>query len=422
MIDSKHIAVLVKRFPKVSETFILQELLALQERGVPLVIYSLYRPSDKEIHDATVRLTAVVHYTPALKSLGSWLRVYWYVLRDAPLRYTQAMLACAFSRKRGRVWDLFAACYFAARARKDSVNHIHAHFANMPTAVAGLIKMLAGIPYSVSAHAKDIYLTSPGVLRKRLLNAEFTITCTEYNREYLARLLGDDRQILRSHHGIDTDFFSPPQRVKSGRMILSIGRFQEKKGFATLIEACRRLVDLDVEFECRIVGYGPLQSMIEERIVDCGLESHVKLTGKLSHQDVFELYSQATIFALPCQIAGNGDRDGIPNVLLEAMAMELAVVTTPVSGIPELVRDGNNGLLVLEKDPETLAKAVMRLFGDTELAQRLGKAARQTVIHNFKNATNTNALVKLLESRLYPGDTVFDADEQPLTRKLESDP
>lgn len=398
-VSPPRIGVLLKTYPKISETFILGEILGLEQLGLPLHILSLQRPTDSIAHDTNAAVRAPVSYVLApsirrsLQVLGEQARL----LVSNPRRYLGTLAFALGRQESSRAKHFLQAGTLALAARKAGLDHIYAHFASEPAGVAELAQRLTGIGYSISAHAKDIYLSPPEVLRRKLASAAFAVTCTEYNRRHLAALAGDGK-VHRMYHGIDVGRFSPAgtPRRSDPPLILSVGRLREKKGFPTLIEACALLARRGVRFQCRIVGYGPDADMLTALIEAKGLTQTVVLAGKLAHEQLIELYRAATLFALPCRIGDDGDRDGIPNVLLEAMATELPVVSTHISGIPELVEHDRNGLLVPPDDPAALADAMSRLILDKDLGARLGQAGRVVVAQRFSNAANLALLRSLL--------------------------
>lgn len=395
------VGLLVKTFPKLSETFILEEILGLERQGLKLHIYSLQRPTDEVFHAAGASVRAAVTYVASASTAGllAALGAHCILLMKNLRRYASTVGFLLCSGENDRLSVLLQAGSLAYRLQRDGISHLHVHFVSRPTCVAELASRLAGIPYSISAHAKDIYLSSSGSLRRKLRGARFTVTCTEYNRKHLARIAGADSHVLRMYHGVDLGRFhrsNSDPRPAGPPLILSVGRLREKKGLAILIEACRRLHDCGIAFRCVIVGYGEEHGNLARLIVTLGLEDRVQLAGKMTHEELIGLYRQSAVFTLPCLIASDGDRDGIPNVLLEAMAMELAVVSTTVSGIPELIEHNVNGLLAEPADPEALADAIRRVLGEPGLARRLGVAARSTVAERFCNETNLRILRGLL--------------------------
>jgi len=394
------IAYLVKTFPKVSETFILREILALESAGLDLQIFALRRPQEDKAHAITSQVRAQVVYAPARFSddpIGL-LTAHLTLLLTHPWRYCRALCFAVRHRAAGSLTDFLQAAYVAWLLLRLDVSHLHAHFINQPAGIAELVHHLIALPYSITAHAKDIYLSPPPVLARKMAGAQFVVTCNEYNRGFLQEHAPKGTSIVRSYHGLDLQLFQPDPQAASGEdlpMLLSVGRFREKKGFVCLLDACHLLKTGGYRFQCVIVGYGPLREELTRRITELDLDDVVSLTGMLTQDDVIRLYKRATLFALPCQITDGGDRDGIPNVLVEAMAMELPVVSTHVSGIPELVEHMRNGILVRPQDPAGLATAMAQLLDQPQLRRALGMAGRQKVYEQFsaqRNALQLKAL------------------------------
>jgi glycosyltransferase involved in cell wall biosynthesis len=392
------IGLVVKTFPKLSETFILGEILGLERMGLALEIFSLRRPGEALRHGEVSQVRARVRYLSDDAPPGTvrLARDHAAAALRHPLRYLRG-LGSAFRRK-GTGWSVFVQAVTLARmARRAGVTHLHAHFASESASVAELAAQFAEITYSISAHAKDIYTTSAPSLRRKLRGARFTVTCTECNRAHLGALAGPDAQVFRMYHGIDLERFSPGHRPPANPpLLLSVGRLREKKGFATLIRACALLRDRDVPFRCEIVGYGEDRLKLQGLIRGLAVEDRVVLAGTMNHEQLIHRYRDATLFALPCEITPDGDRDGIPNVLLEAMATELPVVATTVSGIPEVVVHEDNGLLVPPQDAFALAGAMQRLIADASLRARLGAGGRRTVARLFRNEDNLKLVYGLL--------------------------
>ena len=390
---------LVKTWPKLSETFILEEVLGLERLGRRLHLFALAAPANGLTHAAVGKVKAPVSFLNEISAT----KAHWEILKTALGRYAHTALQALRRPEPGRWRDFNAAVRLAALLRRHGIGHLHAHFISEPAAVAELAAALAGVGHSISAHAKDIYLSTPEVLRRKLAAARFTVTCTEYNRRHLAGI-ADDARIQRMYHGIDAAAFHPRLRMppSGAPLVLAVGRLREKKGFATLIEACRLVRDAGQEFRCEIVGYGEDQPRLQAQIARAGLDTFVFLTGKLTRDEVIGCYARASVLVVPSQLGADGDRDGIPNVLAEAMAMELPVVSTPISGIPELVDHERNGLLVPPGDAGAVAAAVMRLLRDEDLRERLGRAGRRAVLEAFDNDRNLRLLDGLLAEALRP--------------------
>ncbi len=400
--STNKIGYLLKVFPKISETFILQEVLDLEALGLPLSIFALEQPSDTVTHDMVDQVRASVTYLPL--SLGTVRRnPLWAHLRlfiTAPRRYVSALQFWLRTADHPSWPKLLQAGSLATALLDQRISHLHAHFANAPTSVAELAHRLTGIPYSITCHAKDIFLTPPATLRRKMHHAAFVVTCTEDNRRYLQQVSGNGTPLYRLYHGLNLARFDQLQKdhtnVRSTiPTILCVARFREKKGLLTLLRACHLLDTRGYRFHCCIVGFGPLQTDMEALIQELHLEHLVVLMGPQPLQDVVGLYQRADIFTLPCQVAQNGDRDGIPNVLMEAMACRVPVVTTGISGIPELIQHNHNGLVVPQQDQEALALALAHLLDNPTIRQRLGQAGRETIVQRFSSSQASHRLKEL---------------------------
>jgi glycosyltransferase involved in cell wall biosynthesis len=287
----------------------------------------------------------------------------------------------------------------------------------VPTTVAEIVNRLTGIPYSFTAHAKDIYLTPPAELARKIKGAECVLACTAYNQRYLAGLADQDTQVHLAYHGIDVSRFYAPSGEDSRRngetpLILSVARFCEKKGLEFLIEACRILADRGFHFQCQIVGYGVLRDNLEKMIVNLGLQSRVLLPGRMTQDQLAALYPRASLFVLPCLVTENGDRDGIPNVLIEAMACEVPVISTDVAGVSELVEHQKNGLLVEQRDARALADAMELLLGSPAVRNSLARNGRETALHRFTREASAHRVYGILSSVLDSSGSVDVAREQ----------
>jgi glycosyltransferase involved in cell wall biosynthesis len=396
--DSRPIGLLVKIFPKLSETFILEEVLGLERLGANLRLYTLAEPTDQVVHSAVALVRAKPVRVPAAlreDPLGFATR-HLRLLARHPLRYA-VQFAQAIARGRAGWRDFARAGWLAGQMRDDGVEHLHTHFISTPADVARVASRLSGLPFSISAHAKDIYLSDAADLRRKLHAARFTVTCTDFNCKTL-RQIAPEASIHRMYHGIDHQAFHPRHRVALSLvpLILSVGRLREKKGLDTLILACALLRQRGQPFRCEIVGYGEEHDRLAAQIRRLKLDDQVSLVGKLTREQLIERYARAAVYVQPSRVAADGDRDGIPNVLLEAMAMSLPVVATRVSGIPELVVHGQSGLLVEPDDAAALSAAMAGLLDDAALGRRLGLAARQCVTESFDNDHNLRLVCQLL--------------------------
>lgn len=440
------VAYILKAFPRTSETFITNEIALLESLGLHMQIFSMKRLEGQQKHGALDRIQSPVTYLPEAADLGEtpfrdWLAgnlprfapFHRRLFRRTPLRYVrtllEALLHCALYRKKAFFKEFLQAGAIASEiSESGEIAHLHAHFAHGVTTVAMFVSGLTGIPFSFTAHAKDIYQTSlnPGrLLRRKIGRARFVATCTRANRSYLSQVCGSGSTIHTIYHGLDTDLFSRRKDShQSGRpIILSAGRHVEKKGFTDLIAACRLLKNRGHDFECRIVGGADaFTPVIAEMVRSLELEDTVILAPAVPQEHLRQVYEQSTVFALPCRITDNGDRDGIPNVLAEAMAMELPVVATDISGIPELVIPGVNGLLVPQRNPAALAAAIEELLLDSGLRERFGKAARSSVCREFDARRSILSLHELLMQQLKPaGDTAIRPRTRGISRSATPD-
>ncbi len=404
------VAYILKRYPRLTETFILNEIRAMERLGERLHIFSLLPPEPPPHHPMVAEVRAPVH-VPA----EGWrakarvtIEAHAAMLRAFPGRYLRTtalvMVRTLTSRHPASLWRQFArAGVVADRCRREGVRHIHAHFANAPTSVAHFAHRMSGIPFSFTAHAKDIYLSRAVILRKHLHAARFVATCTAYNAAYLRQVAPrlDQHRIHLVYHGIDLHSFAcaeaPAVRPAGHRpRILAVGRLVPKKGHEDLIAACALLRDQGVEFECEIVGSGPLREALHGEVQRRQLTDRVGLCGAMTHRELITRYREADLFVLAPRIADDGDRDGIPNVIAEAMAVGVPVVATDVSGIPELVRHGQTGLLAPSRDPAALAAAMRRLLENRELGEALAGAARDVLRRDFDLWQTTRGLHDLM--------------------------
>lgn len=430
------IGYVLKGYGRTSETFITNEIFLLEQAGLRLAVFSLKRLEGEQQHGVVGKIGAPISYLPettstAASNLLGWLRENWPLFAAShrrvwlarPIAYLHTLLLmltmCVRYRahagaapNRDFIKEFLQAGFIAAQVLETGrIRHLHAHFAHTVTTVTMLASRLCGVPFSFTAHAKDIYRVdmNPGdLLRRKLQEARFVVTCTRANQNYLDRLRGQT-PLHTIYHGLDLSLFAPSgaragQQANNLPLILAVGRMVEKKGFTYLVEACRLLQDQGYRFACRIIGGAdPHAAVIKETIQRLQLDGVVTLHTAVTQEELRRIYEQAMVFALPCQVIENGDRDGIPNVLVEAMAMELPVVSTGISGIPELIESQVNGLLVPPREPAALAAALTELLKDADLRRRLGQAARQKVRRHFDAHQNILTLKSLFVDCLQPG-------------------
>jgi len=398
--EKRTIGYIVSTWPSLSQTFVLNEILALERLGVPIRIYSMKDPKDEPVHADVSQVKAKIVYL-------SWRRGWKFVvvanLRLAvglPTRYLRILLEALGYHRWGIVRRFFQAAYLANMLRRDQVVHLHAHFATAPTLIAMFTHELLGIPYTFTAHARDIYVdTQAKLLRAQMQRAEAVITISEYNRRYLSTQLGLalNGRVRCVYNGLDLRQFEYCPLPASGGplLLLSVGRLIEKKGFGNLLASARILRERGHNFKLEIIGNGPLRKSLEDQAKRAGLADVVSFLGAQPQEEVRLAFKRAAIFVLPCVIAFDGDRDGIPTVLLEAMAVGTPVVSTSVSGIPELINSGRNGLLVKPKDPRLLADAIEQLLASPQLRKDLSLAGRESIEERFAIDRNCRQLLSL---------------------------
>ncbi len=400
------IAYIVKSWPRLSETFILNEVLAIERRGVSLRIFSVKDPNLEPVHARVAQVRAKVNYLSLPRHWKPALRANLCVLYRQPGRYCQVLLRAIVQTVRHRslaaVRHFLKAGYLADILFREPVAHLHAHFVTSPALVAMFTHQLIGIPYTLTAHAKDIYLAPPDRLLPKLQRAQAVITCTEFNRRYLMEHFGTalDGKLHCVHHGLDLSQFKflwPSASDPEAPLILCVARLVPKKGLNDLIAAADLLRRRGRSFKVEIIGNGPLREALENGVTQLGLNDQLRLLGALPHESVCDAYQRASMFVLPCVVTADGDRDGIPNVLLEAMASGVPVVSTAVSGIPELIDAEHDGLLVRPNNPAMLADAIDRLLSCPELSERLARAARTKIEASFSMDHGTSRLLALFQ-------------------------
>jgi len=405
------LAVVVKGYPRLSETFVAQEIRALETRGFELCIFSLRHPYDPATHPVHAEIEAPVYYLPE------------YVHDDWP----RVLSACLRLSLRGRFWralarlaaDLlhdptpnrlrrFAQAAVMTVEMPSSVRHYYVHFIHTPASVGYYSSIMSGRSWSISAHAKDIWTLGERELRQKLASADWAVTCTAANHRYLSRLADREDKVGLIYHGLDFSRFEPnpePPSQRDGRdpaqpvRLLSVGRAVDKKGYDDLLRA---LAGLPAHLHWRFthIGGGELLERLRSQAAELGIEQRVEWLGGLSQAEVLRCYREADLFVLPSRVSGDGDRDGLPNVLMEAQSQGLACLSTRVSGIPELIAHGETGWLVAQRSVAELDQALQTLIGDPELRARLGGAGCRHVRQAFSMEAGIDALVERLRASL----------------------
>lgn len=404
------VAVVLKGYPRLSETFIAQEIRALEVRGVRMAIYSLRRPTDRATHPVHAEIEAPVTYLPEYlyRAPGRVLRA-WRLVRRRP-GYRAALAAWLADLRRdptaNRGRRFGQALVLAAELPPDIV-HLHAHFLHTPASVTRYCALIRGLPWSCSAHAKDIWTTPDWEKREKLDTCAWATTCTGANAMHLRALASEPGRIELVYHGIDTARFPAPGEGRAGDgaqpprpvTVLSVGRAVDKKGFDDLLAALATL-PATLHWRLEHVGGGPLLPQLKSLAKRLGIAERVTWLGAQSQHEVLVRYRAADLFALPCRVSTNGDRDGLPNVLMEAQSQKLPCVATAVSGIPELIEDGVTGMLVGERDRKALALALAKLIADPALRRRLGEAGFERTTRHFSMAVGADRLAARFAARV----------------------
>ena len=394
----------LKYFPRLSETFIVTELLGLERLGAEITAFSRHRPDETVPHAALRDLRAEIHYLDALLGERFWepFDIHRRLVRQFGPAHDAALRAALDYRSREelRYWLLAAAV--AERAVHSGLDALHGHFATGSASVARYASRITGVPYSFTAHAKDIYAheVDPKRLRDLLEDAAFVVTVSDANLDYL-RSLAPSANVVRVYNGLDLERFSCLPALPSGDppLLLSVARLVEKKGIADLISAVAALRRAGRPVRCRIVGEGPLESVLRAQAASLGLDGAVEFAGAASQEQVLDEHlPAASAFVLPCVVAADGDRDGLPTTLLEAMARGVPVVSTRLPGVPEAVPDGEAGLLVDPGDAAGLAQAIARTLDERDATARRVCAARRRVESLFDARKNTEILHGLFEA------------------------
>jgi glycosyltransferase involved in cell wall biosynthesis len=401
-VNPLRVAFVLKGYPRLSEAFIAQEIAALERRGLDILIVSLRRPTDDRLHAVHREIRAAVHYLPEylyrepLRVLRAWRAV----RKLATYRSARALWLRDLLRDPtpNRIRRFGQALVLAAELPGD-VGRLHAHFLHTPASVARYAAILRGVPWSGSAHAKDIWTTPEWEKREKLAACDWLVTCTRTNHAHLAALAPPGRVEL-AYHGIDLARFPAHRTVRSTAdgsdprhpvRILSVARLVEKKGIDVLLEALARL-PAELHWRFVHVGGGPLAARMRRSARKLGIAQRIAWRGALAQDELLVEYRAADLFALACRVARDGDRDGLPNVLAEAQSQALACIATRVSAIPELIRDGSTGLLVTENDVPALAAALEALIRSPERRRALGDAGQARVRAEFALAANFERL------------------------------
>lgn len=408
--ERPRIGYVVKRYPRFSETFIVNEILAHERAGLDIDIFALRPPVDTHFQDLISRVRTGVTYLDSGSIRG---QEFWAALQEAGRLAPELAWDALAKAGEESYRDVYQAAQLAVLIHERGITHLHAHFASSATSVARLAARMTGIGYSFTAHAKDIFHESvdPADLARKLRDASAVVTVSDFNLAHLREEFGPlAARVTRIYNGLDLEEFPFREPGPRPPRIVAVGRLVEKKGFDVLINAAAELRRRGVNFSVEIIGGGELEDELRARIERLGLGNLVEMTGPLPQPEVKRRIAGATVFAAPCVTGEDGNRDGLPTVLLEAMALGTPSVSTPVTGIPEVIAHGETGLLVREGDALMLARALELLLGDIELGERLARNARRQIEERFdihQNAARLRALFPGVE----PAETLAEQAE-----------
>ncbi len=411
--QAKTVAVVLKGYPRLSETFIAQEILALQARGLRQHIVSLRHPTDSKRHPMHAAITAPVLYLPEylhqepLRVLRAW----WAMRRRTAYRRVRATWLRDLWRDRSpnRIRRFGQALVLAAEM-PDGIDHLHAHFLHTPASVTRYAAGLCGLEWSVSAHAKDIWTTPEWEKREKLADCAWAVTCTEFGTLHLQSLAPDPSRVELLYHGLDLNRFPAPVTERGQRngsdssrpvRILSVGRAVPKKGYDDLLAALAKLPD-QLAWTFTHIGGGKLAGELKRQAARLGIGHRIDWRGSQAQEAVIQAYREADLFVLASKVADDGDRDGLPNVLMEAQSQALACLATNAAGIPELIRDGVTGKLVPPGDADALAAGLKDLIVSPATRERLGTAGAAEMQKRFSFESGIDRLAGLFGLSLSP--------------------
>jgi glycosyltransferase involved in cell wall biosynthesis len=408
---SKKIGIVLKGYPRLSETFISQEILSLQKLGFDFHIISLRHPTDKAIHPVNREITFPVTYLPEyihddpIRVVKAWWNVRRFSGYPKALQYFRKDIVRDFTRNRLR---RFAQGMVIASEFNGHVSAYYSHFLHTPTSATRYASMITGRPFAISAHAKDIWTSPDWEIAEKLEDCNWLATCTAGARDHLQKLTTRPDKIHLIYHGLDLYRFPAPSKPVSMRRgedaqnslrIITVGRAVVKKGLDNLLNALA-LLSKDLYWQWTHIGGGELKEQLILQAKELGVSGNCNFCGALDQTEVIAAYNASDLFVLPCRIDKNGDRDGLPNVIVEAQSQGLAVISTPISGIPELIEHNENGILVEPDNPELLASAIHRLAADPELRNKMGSNGEKKVRTGFDHLSKVTDLADLLNEML----------------------
>jgi colanic acid/amylovoran biosynthesis glycosyltransferase len=391
-LNPRVLAYVFERFPKFSQTFCYREVVELFRQGEKPAIFSLRSPDLGPEASWDNEIVKVVHVLPEGDEFAKAVDAESHKL-PKPVR----KILRQWRGKRDSL-RLHQAAYIGVRLRELGVTHVHTHFAGMAARTAFWIREFFGITYSVTVHANDVFTPNDFEvgLDKIFSSASAIVAVSNFGADYIREKFSEAaKRVYRVYNGIDVEQFQPA-KFDQPPLVLSIGRLISKKGFDILIEACAILRESGLDFQCEVIGEGPLQRELQERIDQHHLADCVTLSGPKPQRAIAGRLAEATVLTLPCRIDPDGAMDNLPTVIMEAMAAALPVVTTDVGGVHEMVTDGENGFVVELEDTSAIAEATKRLLTDRTFAQRFGQRGRQRAIDLFSISRNVRELREII--------------------------
>ena len=388
-------AYLFERFPSFTQTFCYREVAEMVRQAGTVPVYSIRRPQDLPA-DCPPETAARVQYLPEAADLGREMRTSRMLGRYP---WPVIWQIRNWGKRPGKS-RLLEAAWLGPKLRAEGVRHIHTHFAGIAARTAWWSKKFYGIPFSFTGHANDMFCAtdSPVSLTDLVGEAEFVVAVSDFSRDWLCRRCpGHEGKIHRIYNGMDLDIIPEVSRPHGAPVVVSVGRYIEKKGFADLIAACAILRDRGLEFRCEIIGGGPLDEALRNQAAGLGLDGIVDLTGPLPQEEVRRRLGGADLFVLACATEADGGMDTLPTVIVEAMAARLPVISTRLAAVPEIVDHGITGLLVGERQPEELARAMAEILRDPLLGRRFGEAGHQLAQERFSSPRTVGQLRALIE-------------------------
>ena len=427
MTDTLKLGYFVKMYPRISETFIVNEILELERRGVEISIFSLKKPDEGRFHPQVSQVKANVYYLDSRQNKTGWplIREHWPFLEPCKARLWELVEEVMMQGSDRQLELLFASASASATALELGLDHLHAHFASTPSTAAYYASRISGLGFSFTAHAKGIFRDTIDIeqLRSKASAARFVATVTHYNKRHMLSILPSiqPENIKVVYNGIDLDLFRyAAMSHREAGLILSVGRLVPKKGFCDLVAACSILKKQGVSFKCVIVGDGEQRRQIESLIRELGLEDQITLVGSMNQADVREYLNKASVFALPCIADADGNQDALPTVLLEAQAAGCPIVSTNLSGVPEIVDHNKNGLLVSPGNADELAEAIKEVLGNRELAQKLAIEGRRKAESTFDVKKNVAVLEQHFRAAISESEAPGGTDAKRLMEDMSN--